>query len=78
MKSAFFCVLNISLSFYLSKSCHIKAICHWLVTFQIQPELAWSISLIISLRTADVFPVVASLPEATTGNTSAVRRLPHY
>ena len=34
-----------------------------------------------SLRTADVFPVVASLPpifggrEATTGNTSAVRRL---
>ena len=31
-----------------------------------------------SLRTADVFPVVASLPEeeeATTGNASAVRRL---
>ena len=40
-----------------------------------QMELFWG-----SLRTADVFPVVASLPpkiwrEATTGNTSAVRRL---
>ena len=37
-------------------------------------DLGW-----FSLRTADVFPVVASLPpkgrEATTGNTSAVRRL---
>ena len=30
----------------------------------------------LSLRTADVFPVVASLPpKGTTGNTSAVRRL---
>ena len=40
----------------------------------------------VSLRTADAFPVVASLPpknrEATTGNASAVRRLeigrPYY
>ena len=31
-------------------------------------------SYCLSLRTADVFPVVASLPP-TTGNTSAVRRL---
>ena len=48
-------------------------------------ELNWSLA-ILSLRSADVFPVVASLPpknqtlffggrEATTGNTSALRRL---
>ena len=35
-----------------------------------------TINVTISLRTADVFPVVASQGrEATTGNTSAVRRL---
>ena len=48
----------------------------WIFLFSM--EVYWS-AFPSSLRTADVFPVVASLPpeedKATTGNTSAVRRL---
>jgi len=54
---------------------HFTFIAQLQVVSDCKMELFWG-----SLRTADVFPVVASLPpknmeRATTGNTSAVRRL---
>ena len=48
----------------------------WLnIPFPLFTNISWS-SRAVSLRSPDVFPVVASLPpKGTTGNTSALRRL---